>query len=106
MDNAIWIVLIVAVAVIVVLFMFRRDIRKFFLKASRDGVEAGLETRDPGQVFPPGGVPTGRAPGVTIKGNKQIGTKNEISVSRSSVNVEDNTQLGRDQSIEVKPNKQ
>lgn len=105
MDNAVWIALIVAAAVIVVLFMFRRDIRKFFVKASRDGVEAGLETRDPGQSTPPGGVAPGRTAGVNVKGNKQIGAGNKISVGQSNVNIEDNAQVGHDQSIEVKPKK-
>jgi hypothetical protein len=106
MDSTIWIALIVAAAVIIVLFMFRRDIRKFFVKASRDGVEAGLETRDPAPSPPPaaGGAP-GRAPGVNIKGNTQAGAGNRIGVAQSDVNVEDNKQLGRDQSIEVKRKK-
>ena len=105
MDNTTWIVLIVAVAIIVVLFMFRRDIRKFFVKASRDGVEAGLETRDPGQSPPPVATPPGHPRSVNIKGNTQAGSGNKISVAQPNVNVEDNKQLGRDQSIEVKPNR-
>ena len=105
MDSTIWIALIVAAAVIIVLFMFRHDIRKFFVKASRDGVEAGLETHDPGQSAPPGGAAPGHPYGVNIKNNKQIGAGNKIGVGQSNVNVEDNMQLGRDQSIEVKPKK-
>ena len=102
MDSTIWIALIIAVAVVVVLFMFRRDIRKFFVKASRDGVEAGLETRDPNQNTP---EVADRSYGVNIKGNTQAGSGNKISVAQSDVNVEDNAQVGRDQSIEVKPRK-
>lgn len=105
MDTTIWIALIVAVAVIVVLFMFRRNIRKFFVKASRNGIEAGLETRDPSQSPPPAEIAPVHPYGVNIKGNTQAGSGNKISVGQSNVNVEDNTQVGRDQSIEVKGKK-
>lgn len=104
MDTWVWIVLIVAVAVIVVLFMFRDKLGKFFLKAGHDGIETGLETREPGPGAPPD--EPGRKPyGVNISGNKQVGAGNQISVAQSDVNVSDNTQAGRDQTIEVKPSK-
>jgi len=101
MDNTTWIVLIVALTVILVLIIFRRTLSKFFLKANRDGVEAGLETREPTSTpFQPG--ETNPAHSVNISNNKQIGANNKISVARSDVNVSDNTQAGQKQSIDVK----
>lgn len=103
MDNSVWIVLIVAVAVIVVLYMFRGALSKFFLKANRNGVEAGLETRE----MPSSGMPDTNSPHkVNISGNKQIGAEQKINVAQSDVNVSDNLQAGRKQSIDVKADKQ
>lgn len=104
MDNLIWIVLIVAVTVILVLILFRRTLSKFFLKANRDGVEAGLEIRDavPDPLSPNETAPS---PSINISGNRQIGSGNKISVARPDVNVSDNTQAGQKQTIEVKSDK-
>lgn len=102
MDNTVWIVLIVAGAVLLVLFMFRGVLSKFFLKANREGVEAGIETRESHPV-----APTSEADShpyaVNISRNKQLGMDNKIDVAQSNVNISDNTQAGRGQAIEVKP---
>jgi hypothetical protein len=105
MDTAVWIVLIIAVTVIVVLFMFRPALKKFFLKANQDGIEAGIETRDAGneQATPPSAADQKYS--VNISHNKQVGASQNISVGRPNVNVSNNTQAGHDQSIEVKPTK-
>ena len=46
MDSTVWIALIIAAAVIVILFMFRPALKKFFLRADQGGIEAGIETRE------------------------------------------------------------
>lgn len=99
MDATVWIALIIAVAVIIVLYMFRRDLRKFFLKAGSDGVEAGIETRESQTAN------SGASHSVNISGNKQIGTDQKISIQQSDVNISDNVQAGHKQKIEVKDDK-
>ena len=47
MSDMVLITLIVAVAVIILLFMFRRRLSHFGIKANKEGIEAELETRDP-----------------------------------------------------------
>jgi hypothetical protein len=96
MSDSVLMVLIVAVAVVVGLFMFRRQLSRFFLKANRKGLAARLETRDPGTMVR-------ELDSVTISGNQQIGTKNTIETERSNVNVTDNLQLGERQTIAARP---
>jgi hypothetical protein len=100
MSESIWIVLIVAATVVVVLFMFRGALANFFLKASQDGFEAGLETHDPA---PTDDSPAPGEGGVNITGNWQVGWKSKIGVNRKDVNVSDNLQLGPEQDITVHP---
>jgi hypothetical protein len=103
MNDAIWIALIIAGAIIVVLYMFRGVLARFFFKAGHEGVEASLETRDQttgSATASP--TPPPRA-GVNISGNQQIGRENKIEVGRQDVNVSDNTQLGEKQEIKVQP---
>jgi hypothetical protein len=101
MSETTWIVLIVTAAVIVVLWMFRGTLSRFFLRANRDGVEAELQTRE-SEGTPSAPSP---APGVNISGNRQLGKDNEIAVGRDNVNVSDNLQAGEEQSIDVKADK-
>jgi hypothetical protein len=96
-----WIVLIIAATVVTVLFMFRGTLARFFFKAGSSGIEAVLEAREQAttNTGDSGARPT-RPPGqVTISGNRQIGRRNEIDVSRPDVDVTENLQLGTDQEI-------
>lgn len=100
MSDTVLIVLIITIAVIVVLWIFRKQVSRFFIKASKEGVEADLTTREPASETKPASE---ARPGVTISGNKQIGKKNTIDVGQSDVAVEDNLQLGEGQQIKVRP---
>ncbi len=101
MSDTVLIVLIVAVTIVVVLWIFRKQISRFFIKAGKDGVEADLTTREP--VAPPTTPPQTGSSGVVISGNKQIGKDQKIDVGRSEVAVQDNLQLGERQEIKVQP---
>jgi len=96
MSETLWITLIIAVVVLVVLFMFRKQLQSFLFKANREGIQAELNTRDP--------RPQGRAQ-VNITGNRQAGKDNAIDVGRSGVNVQDNKQRGSNNKITVTPDK-
>lgn len=97
MSDTVLTVLIVAIAVIGVLYMFRRQLSTFLFKASKDGLEAELMTRDPGETK------TEDSHRVQISRNKLVGNDNQIEVGREDVGVEDNLLLGQKQKIEVKP---
>lgn len=102
MSDTVLIVLIVTIAVIVVLLIFRKQVSRFFIKASKEGVEADLTTREP----VPAATSTTSSetrPSVVISGNKQIGKEQEIDVGRADVAVKDNLQLGEGQEIKVRP---
>jgi hypothetical protein len=103
MNDTVWIVLIVALAVVVVLFIFRSSLSSFFLKANKEGLEAKLQTHEPADNQ---ANPAPSSSGVTISGNRQLGDRNKIVVERDQVNVRDNVQTGRRQEIEVKPDQQ
>lgn len=98
-ENTVLIVAVVAIAVIVVLLMFRERLRSFGFKAGKDGLEANLETSQQGKSQ------GSRSRSVEISGNKQIGKGNEIDVGRSNVNVEENLQRGNNQKIVVRSQK-
>jgi hypothetical protein len=99
MSDTVLIVLIIAVVVVVVLLIFRKQVSRFFIKASKDGVEADLTTREPAA---PSTTASGNPASVVISGNKQIGKEQKIDVARPDVAVQDNLQLGYDQEIKVK----
>ncbi len=100
MSDTVLIVLIIAIAVIVVLVIFRKQVSRFFIKASKEGVEADLTTREPS---PPSTATSGSPASVTISGNKQLGKQQTIDVGRPDVAVQDNLQLGQDQEIKARP---
>lgn len=96
MSDSVWIVLIIAGAVVLVLFLFRKQLSSFLFKANKEGVEAELKTRKQEMDR---SAKTGRGAGVTIRVNKQIGKGNVIDVGTPKTDVEDNLQLGNDQKI-------
>jgi hypothetical protein len=103
MSDNVLIVLIITVAIIIVLFIFRDRLRKFSIKGGKDSVEANLETYKEKQTPTTKEIngKTEHAYGVNISGNKQIGKEHEIVVTKSNVNVSDNLQLGENDQIEV-----
>lgn len=103
MSDTVLIVLIIAVAVIVVLWMFRSSLSRFFIKANKEGMEAELQTHDNHEQTE--GIP-GERPDVNVESNWQVGRGNKIYVSSKEADVSDNRQLGEDQGITVKDEKQ
>jgi hypothetical protein len=100
MSDTVLIVLIIAVVVIIVLVIFRKQVSRFFIKASKEGLEADLTTREPS---PSSTATPGSPASVTISGNKQIGKEQKIDVGRPDVAVQENLQLGQEQEIKVRP---
>ena len=92
---------IVALTVLIVLFMFRRQLKHFLFKAGSEGIEARLDTyekesnrRESDQIQTPGTI--------NISRNRQVGKNNKIEVAQENVNVTENKQLGSNQEIKVK----
>lgn len=103
MSDTVLIVLIVVAAVIVVLWMFRSSLSRFFIKANKEGMEAELQTHDNHEQNE--GTP-GERPDVNVRSNWQVGRGNKIRVSGKEADVSDNRQLGEDQDITIKDKKQ
>ncbi len=98
MNDTVLIVLIISIAVIVVLYMFRRQLSNFAIKATKGGVEAQLSTHQPDAPDQPPPDPP-PSPGVVISGNIQRGRDHKIQVRRDNVQVRENLQEGRGQEI-------
>jgi hypothetical protein len=88
MNETVQMALIVAIAVVIVMVIFRQRLSSFLFKATRKGVEAKLHAGS-------------TSDGINISGNVQKGQRQVIDVSRNNVNVEKNVQLGKDQTIIV-----
>jgi len=104
MSDTVWVVLIISITIVVILFLFRRQLSDFIFKANKEGVEARLKTHR--QV----GVPNPDQPtigidkphSVNISKNRLWGKKNKIDVNQSA-NVSDNQLIGQDQEIRIGP---
>jgi hypothetical protein len=96
MSDPVLITLIVAIAVIVVLILFRRQLSDFLFKANKEGVEAHLKTHDPQDSQ------SAHSHGVQIRRNRLVGRDNEIEVQQEDVGVDENLVLGKEQKIQVK----
>ncbi len=105
MSDAVLITLVIAAAVIVVLFLFRDQLKAFIFKANREGVEAQLHTYEPQQDKPSQMADAAPNPDVVISGNELMGTGNEIDVGRSSVQIDKNVLSGDEGKIRVRPDK-
>jgi hypothetical protein len=101
MSDSVLITLIIALGIVVILFMFRRQLQEFFFKANKDGVEARLRTQKMSGTAQPKSK-AGKEHEVNISGNKQIGRGNKIDVGVNDTNVSDNEQVGQDQRIQAK----
>ncbi len=106
MSNTAQIALIVTVAVVIVLYIFRRQLAEFMLKFNKDGLETKLTTHAPDAPKPAPATPAAPAPAsrpVVIKGNVQEGADHVIDVRRGDVEVIENLQDGDRQEIVVGP---
>lgn len=93
--------IIIGVVVIIVLFMFRKRLRKFIFQIGKDGLRSELQAGDEA-ASPPAATPP-RPGGVNISGNVQAGQGHRIDVGRGDTTVRDNLQTGHDQEIVVRP---
>ena len=89
MSDQVMIVLIVALAVVIVLVVFRDKLSRFVFKAK--GINAHLETHTNS--------------GVKISKTSQKGKGHEINVERDNVDISDHKQDGEDHKLTVKKNK-
>lgn len=103
MSNSAQIAMIVAVAVVIVLYLFRRQLSKFMLKFTKDGLETELTTHTPDAPKPALASPPAASRPVVIKGNIQEGADHVIDVRRGDVEVIENLQEGDRQEISVGP---
>jgi hypothetical protein len=107
MSDNVLMVLIVAAAVVVVLFIFRDRLTGFRLKANQTGVETELTAQERERARPVEKAGDGLSPqaGVDVSENVQVGERQEIRVRKSGlwdrIRVRGNKQLGRDQKISV-----
>ncbi len=103
MSNTAQIALIVTVAVVIVLYIFRRQLAEFMLKFNKDGLETKLTTHAPDAPKPAPAAPAPASRPVVIKGNVQEGADHVIDVRRGDVEVIENLQDGDRQEIVVGP---
>ena len=102
MSDTVLVVLIITVAVVIVLYVFRNQLSRFFIKANQEGIEAELQTRDSSSAGGGAGGSTGKSAGVNISRNVQAGKGNVIEVGRSNANVSENKQLGEENVIRAR----
>lgn len=88
MSDTVLITLIIAIAVVIILFIFRDKLSAFNLTANKRGLKGNLKN------YPP-------PSGVTVSGNVQQGDNHEINVGRDDATVIDNIQDGRENTISV-----
>jgi len=98
MSDPVLIVLIIAVTVIVVLFIFRRQLKDFVLRVNEKELDAQLHTHPPSEMS---ATPSSRGTGVVIQGTRMRGRRQGIAVSRPNVEVLDSRMTGTDQHIAV-----
>jgi hypothetical protein len=104
MSDAVQIVLVIAVAILVVLLIFRKQLSNFQFKGGKNGVEMQLKTHKEAKSTT-SLQSDGRSGGVSVSRNKLWGRKNKIDIRSGSRNIsaDDNQMLGEEQDITVKP---
>jgi preprotein translocase subunit SecF len=106
MSDTVLVVLIMAVAIVVVLIVFRRRVSHFLFRADQQGVAAEMRTREDKATAADGQMDktSRRRPAdVTVRGVRQAGAGNEVEVSTTgqTADVEDIAQLGVKQKLKV-----
>jgi len=102
MSEKFWIIVVVAVAVLLVVFMLRRQLKSLALKGM--GMEAKVQTHATNS----GGTSkasAGRRHSVNISNLKLTGSGNELDISRGDVNVERTKLTGIGQKVKVQADK-
>ncbi len=87
MSDTVLITLIIAIAVVIILFIFKDRLSAFNLTANKRGLKGNVKN------YPPSGV--------TISGVVQKGNKDKISVSQNDATVTNTKQLGDEDEINI-----
>ena len=98
MSDSVLVTLIITIAFVVVLYIFRDQLKSFFIKVTRRGIQAELTTHPP-DAQPALNQPPPR-PGVEISGNVMKGQRHTIKASRDA-SVRENLMEGRDHEIDA-----
>jgi hypothetical protein len=89
MSDPVIIALIISVTLLIVLFIFRRQLKDFIFSISKEkGINTEIHTHDPqpGQSAAPGAPPPAR--GVSVSGNVMWGIRNLLRVFHDDATVE------------------
>jgi hypothetical protein len=100
--------LLIVIAVLVILFMYRNRITYFLFKAGKEGGALEFKAGKPAQPASAQTAAITASPSpksVVISGSQQKGEANVIDVGRSDVEVSDAVQEGKKQKIVVRPDK-
>jgi hypothetical protein len=101
MSDNVQIVLIIVAALVIVLFIFRKQLSDFRFKGGKEGVDMQLKTRkDAAQIAP--GQPGEKQAGTSVNRNKLWGKGNEINLEGTNASVDENQLIGEEQKINVK----
>ena len=98
MSDPVLIVLIIAATVIVVLFIFRRQLKDFVFRVNKKELNAQIHTHSPSETP---ASPRESGAGIVIRGIRMQGKDQGIDVSRPGVEVSDSRMTGIDQHITV-----
>ena len=103
MSDNVMIVLVIAIALIVILFIFRKQLSNFHFRGGRDGVDMELKTRK--ETSTAASAQSGRkSSGTSVSRNTLWGRKNKINVQNSGkASVDENKVVGEEQEINVGP---
>ncbi|MFP4395335.1 MAG: hypothetical protein ACLFTI_08740 [Anaerolineales bacterium] len=102
MSDPVMITLIIAVALLIVLFIFRRQLKDFIFSISKEqGINTEIHTHDPPSTSTgaPGAPPPTR--GVSVSGNVLRGRDNTLDVEHDDATVDDNKLRGKGQTLSV-----
>ncbi len=88
MTDTVWITLIIAVALVIILIVFRDKLSKFSLKAK--GLDTKMETHAPPS-----------SSGINVSSNVMEGKKQGIETSGGNINVKNNIMKGEEQKIKA-----
>ena len=91
--ETLYIVIAVVVGVIVVVFLLRDRITRFFARFSEG--EIGVD------AAPPRGRQSKRQPSTRVSGNRMVGKRQKLRVTQTNVDVEKNVMKGEDLELNV-----
>jgi hypothetical protein len=96
MSDKVLIALIIAAALVIVVYLLRARLSKLRIKADGQSVEGQLEAGAPAD----GAAPASH-PGVVVRGTWMTGKRQKVTVRRGDAELTDNVMRGTDQKITV-----